>query len=695
MSPAGRTWPSAATSCAGSTCAAPDRRVASPSTSTPRPRPVDGYDAVEWLAAQPWCTGAVGMWGISYGGFTSIQVAKLRPPHLRAIVPVQATDDRYLTDVHYIGGCVTASELSQYAVSQVAMNAMPPDPAIVGEGWRAAWAARLEATPPWLFDVAAPAARRTVLAVPARWRRTTTRSTRRSSTSAAGWTPTWTRPCGCRPPAARRRGRSSATGSTACRRRRRPGPNLDELHEIVRFFDRWLKGIPNGADEEPAVVWFEREYAEPEPFPAALPGRWRAATSYPHPAVEPRTWAFASGAHPLVGRLVDGHPTTPPASTAIGTGRRSGPGRRCRGAPAARPTAWPGTSDPTRAWAPRTPARPCASPLEILGVPEVVLHLATSATVATAVVRLTDVAPDGTSAQVSAGDPEPHPPALARAPRAPRSPAGSRRFGCRSARLATGSSPVTDCGCRWPRRPGRSSGPRRRRRRSSCGMGGPPRRASSSRSCRPPAGRRRAGRPSSRPARRSSSRSVARVAADSPIWQIRDDVIDGSVTVTIHDGGEDLLEDGRRLYSAETLRLTAWRRRPGPRQPVGRRGLSLARAHVRHRDPGAFATDERRVGLRPAGRPRGRPRRRAVLPSRVARVHSPPPGLRGSRAARAGIDAGRRPRTSSCPVRIVPGKRKILRICCLAARLTPTSRRPALIRGRILVRTSFYGLRSE
>ena len=69
---------------------------------------LDGYDAVEWLAAQPWCTGAVGMWGISYGAFTSIQVAKLRPPHLRAIVPIQGTDDRYLTDVHYIGGCVTA-----------------------------------------------------------------------------------------------------------------------------------------------------------------------------------------------------------------------------------------------------------------------------------------------------------------------------------------------------------------------------------------------------------------------------------------------------------------------------------------------------------------------------------------------------------------------------------------------------------
>ena len=113
---------------------------------------LDGFDAVEWLAAQPWCTGAVGMWGISYGGFTAIQVAKLRPPHLRAIVPVQATDDRYLTDVHYIGGCVTVSELSQYAVSQVAMNAMPPDAAFRGDAWRDEWLARLEATPPWLIE---------------------------------------------------------------------------------------------------------------------------------------------------------------------------------------------------------------------------------------------------------------------------------------------------------------------------------------------------------------------------------------------------------------------------------------------------------------------------------------------------------------------------------------------------------------
>ena len=74
----------------------------------------DGYDAVEWLAAQPWCDGPGRRCGASsYGGFTAIQVATLRPPHLAAIVPVYATDDRYLDDVHYRGGCVTASASSR------------------------------------------------------------------------------------------------------------------------------------------------------------------------------------------------------------------------------------------------------------------------------------------------------------------------------------------------------------------------------------------------------------------------------------------------------------------------------------------------------------------------------------------------------------------------------------------------------
>jgi hypothetical protein len=46
-------------------------------------------------------------------------------------------------------------------------------------------------------------------------------------------------------------------------------------------------------------------------------------------------------------------------------------------------------------------------------------------------------------------------------------------------------------------------------------------------------------------------------STDEPVWRITDDVIAGTVTASVHDGGEDLLEDGRRLYAAETLTMTA------------------------------------------------------------------------------------------------------------------------------------------
>src|SRR5262249_21280059 len=48
----------------------------------------DGYDVVEWIAQQPYCSGQVAMWGGSYGGFDQWSTAKELPPHLATIVPV-------------------------------------------------------------------------------------------------------------------------------------------------------------------------------------------------------------------------------------------------------------------------------------------------------------------------------------------------------------------------------------------------------------------------------------------------------------------------------------------------------------------------------------------------------------------------------------------------------------------------------
>ena len=61
----------------------------------------DAVEAIAWIARQPWCTGKVGMMGISWGGFNSLQVAARHPEALKAIITVDSTDDRYADDMHY------------------------------------------------------------------------------------------------------------------------------------------------------------------------------------------------------------------------------------------------------------------------------------------------------------------------------------------------------------------------------------------------------------------------------------------------------------------------------------------------------------------------------------------------------------------------------------------------------------------
>ena len=90
----------------------------------------DALEVIAWIASQPWCTGNVGMMGISWGGFNSLQVAAHRPPALKAIITVCSTDDRYTDDCHYMGGCVLGSDLLNWASIMFAYNGLPPDQAV-------------------------------------------------------------------------------------------------------------------------------------------------------------------------------------------------------------------------------------------------------------------------------------------------------------------------------------------------------------------------------------------------------------------------------------------------------------------------------------------------------------------------------------------------------------------------------------
>ncbi len=528
----------------------------------------DGYDAVEWLAGQPWCNGNVGMWGISYGGFTSIQVAALRPPHLRAIVPVYATDDRYVSDVHFVGGCATASELTQYAVSQVASNALPALPARDGEDWVSAWRERLEQTPVWLLpwlshQTDGPYWRQGSLA-PAYER------IEAAMLLFGGWMDSYVDPVfrmleHCTAP------RRAIVGNWSHEfpDHGYPGPGLDWHHEMLRFFDYWLKGEANGVMDEPDLTWYQRDFAPPEAFPVSWPGRWRSASlpGLSASGAQSRSLWFAAGSGPLrgvldtTGDVPSGAATFPHRAT---TGTHGG---LSWGAGSA-PNGLARDIRPDEASIPTYTSAPLEAPLEILGIASVTLDLTSSMRVATAVVRLSDVAPDGASSQVTMGilnlthrdgheAPRALVPGLRTTVLVPLRAAGYRFEQGHRIRVSVASAcwPVI-----WPSPEtgtltvhhgpvGGQSG--------LAGGGVTGDGASGSRLDLPVAPATDAGPVPRFKMTPPELDEVGGGADDEPRWRVTEDVLTGEVTVSTHEGGDTILEDGGRLYSAESHEMTA------------------------------------------------------------------------------------------------------------------------------------------
>jgi uncharacterized protein len=92
--------------------------------------PQDGYDTVEWLAAQPWCNGAVGMYGVSYLGFTQWTAAVMQPPHLKAICPGEYPAVARGAPFYIIGVYSLHSLLSWclgMSAAAIATSKLPPD----------------------------------------------------------------------------------------------------------------------------------------------------------------------------------------------------------------------------------------------------------------------------------------------------------------------------------------------------------------------------------------------------------------------------------------------------------------------------------------------------------------------------------------------------------------------------------------
>lgn len=243
--------------------------------------PSEAHDlaqVIAWLADQDWCTGAVGMFGSSYSGFNSIHAAMLHPPALRAIVATYATDDRYTDDVHFGGGVRKAIEFG-YPLSMVSHNALPPVPSLVGPEWRERWLTRIEEVVPWFGSLEEQNDG-------SFWRQGSLRPNYASidipTMLIGGWADLY-RNAALRMMEHLQGPRRLLMGpwSHMLPGESIPGPRIDHVPEMLRWWDRWLRGQPNGVDDEPTVAIYVQRPAPPQPDLVTVPGSWRYEPAWP------------------------------------------------------------------------------------------------------------------------------------------------------------------------------------------------------------------------------------------------------------------------------------------------------------------------------------------------------------------------------------------------------------------------------
>ncbi|MFI9175406.1 CocE/NonD family hydrolase [Streptomyces lincolnensis] len=260
----------------------------------------DGAEVVNWLAQQPWCDGKVGMFGISWGGFNSLQIAALAPEPLKAVVTVCSTDDRYDNDVHYLGGSVLAVDMHAWAATMLAFVSRPPDPHHVGEAWREMWLGRLEEVEPFIHTWLDHQTRDRY------WQRGSVCEDYGAIDAAVlavgGWHDPY-RDTVLRLvehlPHARVRGLIGPWSHQYPDRGLPPGPAIGFLQETLRWWDQHLKGVDTGIMREPLLRAYISDSHPPATVYDTLPGRWVGEPAWPSPHVRTLSYDFQGAPRPV------------------------------------------------------------------------------------------------------------------------------------------------------------------------------------------------------------------------------------------------------------------------------------------------------------------------------------------------------------------------------------------------------------
>ena len=351
----------------------------------------DACDVIAWATAQPWCSGTAGMMGISWGGFNSLQVAALRPPALKAIITICSTADRFADDIHFKGGCLLGENFG-WAANMLSYSSRPPDPLLLGPGWRELWLNRLREMPflarEWISrqtrdeywrhgsiceDYSAIEA--AVLSIGGwhdGYRNTISNLVENLEAPVKGLVGPWIHKY------------PHYAG---------PEPRIGFLQEAKRWWDHWLKGIDNQAEDLPAYRAWLMDSIAPERWVDERPGRWIAESQWPSKAITDTAMELGDG---TLGRAAITQPVR--VISPLDCGSQAG-----EYFPFAYGPELPDEQTPDDERSVCFDGEVLDVPQDIVGAPRLQINARSDKPMAQIVVRLCDLRPDGSSALITMG----------------------------------------------------------------------------------------------------------------------------------------------------------------------------------------------------------------------------------------------------------------------------------------------------
>jgi predicted acyl esterase len=339
----------------------------------------DGEQVIAWLAHEPWSNGNVGMFGISWGGFTSLQMAMRHAPGLKAIIAVHATGELFHDDVHYIDGMAHVDEfelnmdLAQGWVGAptYSLDEKTLEPRFNSPPWSLLYLKHQHDGPFWrdrvrpLSEITVPSF--LIGGLQDGYRDNLPDMLMQSKAPMKAIVGPWNH--------------SFPNDADF-------GPRMEWRDQAVRWFDHWLKGRDTGVENDPRLVIYMQHWHPPDPNLTEVPGEWRREDAWP-PSTAQNTTLFFQGNHTLSDSVAK--PQKHELKYVPTIGVEAG--------------FWWGEllSDPrpVDAFSLVYDSQPMENELAILGRPRALLQASATATQANWFARLSDVAPDGTVTQIT------------------------------------------------------------------------------------------------------------------------------------------------------------------------------------------------------------------------------------------------------------------------------------------------------